>query len=120
MRFTFGRSRYTYAELDAAANRVARLLIARGAGPESIVGLLLPRSEQLLIALLGIVKAGAAYLPLDPDYPSARLLSMLDDSGVSQVLTTTDLCQQLQLDQRVCCVLLDGPLIQTELGIDDC
>ncbi len=114
--FIFGDDRYSYSELDIAANRVARLLLARGIGPESIVGLLLPRSPQLLIALLGIVKAGAAYLPMDPDYPSARLISMLKDSGVAQVLTTSDLCKQLQLSTLAPCMLLDVPDIRQELA----
>jgi nonribosomal peptide synthetase DhbF len=113
--FVFGRSRFSYAELDASANRVARLLVARGIGPESIVGLLLPRSPELLIALLGIVKAGAAYLPMDPDYPPARLLWMLEDSRASQIVTTTDLCQLLQIAEPARYLLIDQPVVQQEL-----
>ena len=111
----FGTSRFSYAELDASANRVARLLVGRGIGPESIVGLLLPRSPELLIALLGIVKTGAAYLPMDPDYPPARLLWMLEDSRASQIVTTTDLCQRLQIAETTRCLLLDQPLVRQEL-----
>ncbi|MGV4982340.1 amino acid adenylation domain-containing protein [Streptomyces sp. NRAIS4] len=70
----------TYAELNARANRLAHLLIARGAGPEKTVALALPRSADLVVALLGVVKSGAAYLPLDPDYPAERLAYMLDDA----------------------------------------
>ena len=105
--FVFGDFRFSYSELDSAANRVARLLIERGVGPESIVGLFLPRSPELLIALLGIVKAGAAYLPMDPDYPPARLLSMLKDSGACQVVTTSDLCGRLRLPETTPCLFMD-------------
>ncbi|GAA3079336.1 hypothetical protein GCM10020000_76250 [Streptomyces olivoverticillatus] len=70
----------TYAELNARANRLAHLLIARGAGPEKTVALALPRSADLVVALLAVVKSGAAYLPLDPDYPAERLAYMLDDA----------------------------------------
>jgi amino acid adenylation domain-containing protein len=111
----FGRSCFSYAELDASANRVARLLVARGIGPESIVGLLLPRSPELLIALLGIVKAGAAYLPLDPDYPPERLRWMLKDSRASQIVTTGDLVERLQIGETAGCVLMDQAAVRREL-----
>ncbi|WP_150114213.1 AMP-binding protein, partial [Polynucleobacter yangtzensis] len=71
----------TYAQLDARANQLARYLISQGIGPEQIVALLLDRSPQMIVALLAILKAGAAYLPLDPDYPAQRLSFMLSDSG---------------------------------------
>src|ERR1700676_2990046 len=70
----------SYAALNARANRLAHLLIAQGAGPEQIVALALPRSAELIVGLLAIVKSGAAYLPLDPDYPADRLAFMLADA----------------------------------------
>ena len=82
----------TYAELDARANRLAWMLIARGIGPEHIVALCLDRSPELVIALLATLKTGAAYLPLDPDYPSERLAFLLGDADPRCILTTTDLC----------------------------
>ncbi len=78
----------TYAELNAAANRLARLLAARGAGPESVVALALPRTPAMVTAVLGVLKAGAAYLFLDPDYPAGRLAFMLGDTR--PVLLVTD------------------------------
>ncbi|WP_330299314.1 amino acid adenylation domain-containing protein [Streptomyces sp. NBC_00503] len=70
----------TYRELDERANRLARALIGRGVTAESLVGLALPRSVDLVVAMLGIMKTGAAYLPIDPRYPSARLGLMLEQA----------------------------------------
>ncbi|MBL1106797.1 amino acid adenylation domain-containing protein, partial [Streptomyces sp. 5-8] len=78
----------TYAELDARANRLAHALIARGAGPERLVAVALPRSAELVVAILAVLKTGAAYVPVDPEYPAARIGYMLDDAR--PVLTVTD------------------------------
>ncbi|MCS0603343.1 amino acid adenylation domain-containing protein, partial [Streptomyces sp. LP11] len=83
-----GGCQLAYAELDERANRIARLLIARGVGPESYVGIALPRTEDLLVALLAVLKAGGAYLPLDLDYPADRLDHMVRDARPVCVLTT--------------------------------
>ncbi|MFE5587408.1 amino acid adenylation domain-containing protein, partial [Kitasatospora sp. NPDC056531] len=77
----------TYAELDARANRLAHALIARGAGPERLVAVALPRSAELVVAILAVLKTGAAYLPVDPEYPAARIGYMLDDAQPVLVLT---------------------------------
>ncbi|MGH3911617.1 MAG: non-ribosomal peptide synthetase, partial [Pseudonocardiaceae bacterium] len=79
----------SYAELNARANRLANYLTEQGAGPERYVALALPRSADLVVALLGVLKAGAAYLPLDPDYPAERIDYMLADA--SPVLTLREL-----------------------------
>ncbi len=76
----------TYAELDAASNRLARLLVERGAGPERVVALVLPRSTYLVTAILAVLKSGAAYLPLDPGYPAERLAFMLEDAAPAVVI----------------------------------
>ncbi len=84
-----GGDRLTYAELDARANRLARELIGHGVGPDVPVGLFLERSLDLVVGLLGVLKAGGAYLPLDPDYPAERLSYMLADAGVAVLLGGT-------------------------------
>src|SRR3982075_3777867 len=85
----------TYAALNARANRLAHLLIAQGAGPEQIVALALPRSAELIVGLLAIVKSGAAYLPLDPDYPADRLAFMLADAKPVCLITSNAIAQRL-------------------------
>ncbi|GHC34167.1 amino acid adenylation domain-containing protein [Streptomyces cinnamoneus] len=79
----------TYAELSARANRLARLLAGRGIGPGAIVALALPRSLDLVTGLLAVAKSGAAYLPMDPDYPADRLAYMLADATPAAVVTDT-------------------------------
>ncbi|MBP2478951.1 amino acid adenylation domain-containing protein/non-ribosomal peptide synthase protein (TIGR01720 family) [Crossiella equi] len=81
----------TYAQLDAQANALARRLVALGAGPERFVGVLLPVSEQLPVTLLAVLKAGAAYLPLDPATPAGRLAFMLADIAPVAVVSTPEL-----------------------------
>ncbi|QWF76787.1 amino acid adenylation domain-containing protein [Amycolatopsis sp. CA-230715] len=78
----------TYAELDARAVRLAGHLVDRGVGAGSIVGLVLPRSADLVVALLAVLKTGAAYLPIDPSYPRDRVSFILGDAGPQVVLTT--------------------------------
>ena len=83
----FGDKRLSFADLNDRSNQCARYLRELGTGPDSIVGVLMERSFEMVTALLGILKAGGAYLPLDPTYPDERLRFMLDDAGVSIVLT---------------------------------
>ncbi|GHJ55581.1 hypothetical protein Nm8I071_48880 [Nonomuraea sp. TT08I-71] len=81
----------SYRQLDEAANRLARVLLRRGVTREDRVGVCLPRTPELVVALLAVLKAGAAYVPLDPAYPPARVAFMAADSGVRLVLTRADL-----------------------------
>ncbi|WP_208630404.1 non-ribosomal peptide synthetase [Amycolatopsis kentuckyensis] len=83
---TCGRERVSYRELDARANRLAHALIARGVGPDQLVALLLPRSVDLVVAVLAVLKAGGAYLPLDPDSPAGHLDHVLGDAKPVLVL----------------------------------
>ncbi|WP_329625052.1 amino acid adenylation domain-containing protein [Streptomyces sp. NBC_01255] len=99
----------TYAELNASANRLARLLAARGVGAEDVVGVALPRSPELVVALLAVMKAGAAYLPLDADHPRDRIAYMLSDAGARTVLTVRDLAGELPASEGVTHLLLDDP-----------
>src|SRR5215471_9136134 len=77
----------TYAQLDARSNRLAHFLQEYGIGPQSLVGLCVERSLEMVVALVGILKAGAAYVPLDPGYPADRIQYVLDDAGVRLLLT---------------------------------
>ncbi len=85
-----------YRELDRRANRLAHQLIARGIGPEDLVALCVERSPELIVAILGVLKAGAAYLPLDPEYPRERLAFMVQDAGARLVLTGESLAPLLE------------------------
>ncbi|MEU0530190.1 amino acid adenylation domain-containing protein [Amycolatopsis tolypomycina] len=82
-----GREQVTYRELEARANRLAHALIARGVGPDRLVALLLPRSVDLVVAILAVLKAGGAYLPLDPECAEGHLTHVLGDAGPSLVIS---------------------------------
>ncbi len=90
-----GGEALTYGELDRRSSRLARLLEERGVGAEAVVGLLTERSAEMVVGALGVLKAGAAYLPLDPDYPADRLRFTLEDSQVGVVLTQEKLVARL-------------------------
>ncbi|MEV5905188.1 amino acid adenylation domain-containing protein, partial [Streptomyces sp. NPDC052127] len=114
----FGERTLTYAELDAAVNRTARLLIERGAGPEQVVALGLPRSLDMVVALFAVLRTGAAYLPLELDHPADRLSLMLADARPLLLLTTRAV--SATLDGDMARVLLDDPDTGNELaGLPD-
>jgi len=85
----------TYAELNARANQLARLLQAKGVGPEVLVGVFAERSFEMVVALLAVLKAGGAYVPLDPSYPKDRLRYMLEDARAPLVLAQPHLANAL-------------------------
>ncbi|WP_067460931.1 non-ribosomal peptide synthetase [Actinomadura macra] len=98
----------TYLDLDERANRLAHYLRDLGAGPESLVGICVERGAEMAVAVLAVLKAGAAYLPLDPEYPADRLALMLNDTDTVLVLTQVPLVEKLRghRGRKVC---LDGP-----------
>ncbi|QMU70593.1 amino acid adenylation domain-containing protein [Streptacidiphilus sp. P02-A3a] len=85
----------TYAEVNARANQLARLLVEHGVGPESLVAVLLERSAELVVTLLAVLKAGGAYVPIDPEYPADRIAYLLDDSQPQVLLTTADCVERV-------------------------
>ncbi|MEV4583294.1 amino acid adenylation domain-containing protein [Nonomuraea jabiensis] len=122
----FGEQSLNYGELDARANRLARHLIGRGVGPETIVAVVLERGVDLLVALLAVVKAGGAYLPVDPSYPSERTAYVIADAGVVCLLTSDDLRSRLPEfgispgdDDGVPVLVLDDPALAAELAVLD-
>jgi amino acid adenylation domain-containing protein len=108
----------TYRELDSKSNQLARYLIAQGTGPDQVVAILLNRSPNMIIAMLGILKAGAAYLPLDPDHPAARLQFMLADSHAQCVITTPAYLASLNAGDTPLPIAidLDHALLRAELS----
>ncbi len=110
-----GGEELTYGELDRRANQLARYLRASGVGPEVRVGICLERSPRLLVGLLGILKAGGVYLPLDPGYPAARLSFMLADAKVPLLVTQARVRDQLPpSDATVVCLDIDADRIARE------
>ncbi|HEV7586849.1 MAG TPA: amino acid adenylation domain-containing protein, partial [Longimicrobium sp.] len=95
---TFEGESVTYAELDARANRLAHHLVVLGAAPGDLVGLCVERSLETVVGIVAILKAGVAYLPLDPAYPDERIAHMLEDSGARIVLTTAELAPRVSGD----------------------
>src|SRR5258708_24988361 len=92
---SYAEARITYADLDARSNRLARYLRARGIGPDVLVGVAIDRSIEMAVAVLAVLKAGGAYAPLDPSYPSTRLAFMLEDTRAPVLLTTSHLVADL-------------------------
>ncbi|MFI6291360.1 amino acid adenylation domain-containing protein [Nonomuraea sp. NPDC050790] len=109
-----GTAELTFAELEAAAARLARLLVSRGVGAESAVALVLPRSELMVVALFAVFAAGAAYVPIDPEYPADRIAYMIEESAPVVVLTTEGLRHLLPAGRDA--VVLDGPEALRELA----
>ncbi|MET7950178.1 amino acid adenylation domain-containing protein [Micromonospora sp. NPDC005324] len=109
----------SYAEMSARANRLARLLVERGAGPETRVALLLPRSVELLVAILAVLKAGAAYLPVDTDHPANRIGYLLTDAEPTLVLATPQTAALAPADALVLDSTTAADFDDTDLLDDD-
>jgi amino acid adenylation domain-containing protein/non-ribosomal peptide synthase protein (TIGR01720 family) len=108
---------WSYAEVNERANRLARLLVSRGAGPERFVALAMPRSADLVVAALAVLKAGAAYLPIDPAYPAERIGLILDDARPELVLVTTGVAGQIPAHEDVARLVLDEPGVVEALAV---
>nr|WP_308427355.1 non-ribosomal peptide synthetase [Microbispora rosea] len=107
----FGETVVSYSELNARANRLARRLIAAGVRPDALVAVAIPRSVELIVAVLAVLKAGGAYLPLDPAYPAERLTHMAQDARPVLLLRTASVTSlSLDVPERV----LDDPSFVAE------
>ncbi|MFO2465905.1 amino acid adenylation domain-containing protein [Pseudomonas sp. 15FMM2] len=103
----FDERRVTFQQLDERANRLAHALIAQGVGPEVRVGIALPRSENLIVALLAVLKAGGAYVPLDVQYPRERLEYLMRDARIALLISDSQLQAQLPVPDGVAVLALD-------------
>lgn len=110
--------RYMYWELCTKANQLANYLVKQGVGPEQLVGLCVERSVEMVIGIMGVLKAGGAYLPLDPEYPKERLAYMIEDSGIQILLSQENLIAELPEHQaKVICLDQDWPEIASESDV---
>ncbi|QUR69997.1 amino acid adenylation domain-containing protein [Mycobacterium spongiae] len=112
---TFQGRSLTYRELDDAANRLAQLLVTRGAGPGQRVALLFSRSPEAIVAMLAVLKSGAAYLPIDPAVPDARIEFVLTDAAPIAAITTAGLADRLD-GHDVPVIDIDDPTVDSHPG----
>jgi len=115
-------AKYTYKEMDEATNRIAAALRQRGVKERDRVALLLPRTSRLILSLFGVLKAGAAYIPCDPDYPADRIKLILEDSEARYIITTADRMDSVPADKAIHVEdLLSGPCdpVGTSITGDD-
>ena len=103
----FAGEHFSYGQIETRANRLAHALIAEGVGPEVRVGVALPRSENMIVALLAVLKAGGAYVPLDATYPRERLSYLMRDSGIALLLSDSSLREVLPLQDNLHVMALD-------------
>ncbi|TAF16276.1 MAG: amino acid adenylation domain-containing protein, partial [Nostocales cyanobacterium] len=95
----YGNEQLTYLELNQKANQLAHYLISLGVQADSLVGISVERSPEMIVGILGILKAGAAYVPLDPEYPQERLITIVEDAQIKLLLTTEKLVNNLPVNQ---------------------
>ena len=101
---TYKSEQVTYEELNERANKLARTLRLRGVKADSIVGLMVERSVEMIVGMLAVLKAGGAYLPIDPNYPDERIGFMLEDSKSLVLITQSDFSDQLEFQGEILCV----------------
>ncbi|MEU8622513.1 amino acid adenylation domain-containing protein [Streptomyces sp. NPDC048623] len=111
-----GDAELSYKELNERANRLARLLVERGAGPESIVAIAVPRSPEMIVAVLAVLKSGAAYLPVDTEYPADRIAYMCEDARPCLVVTTRAAEEAVPASVPMGRIVLDAPATAAELA----
>ncbi len=111
-----GERSWNYREVEEAANRLAHLLVAHGAGPGERVALLASRSGEAVVAILAVLKTGAAYVPIDPAHPDARIAFVLADAKPIAALTTTGLRSRLAGCDELLVLDIDDPAIDSEPG----
>jgi len=113
-----GDERMSYEELEHKSNQLANFLRTKDAGPDSVVAIALERSLEMVVAVYGVLKAGAAYLPLDLAYPPERLRYMLQDSAAQLVITNSRVRTELQLEegQCICLDVESGPIARQPLS----
>ena len=114
-----GATHLTYAELNARANQLAHLLISQGAGPDIPIGIFTERTAELVIGILGILKSGSPYAPIDPEYPSERIAYILEDAAPPVVLTQSSLRHKLPpFEGRIVCLDEDRETIASQPTTD--
>ena len=114
----FEDEQLTYFELNQRANQLAHYLISEGVKPEDKVGIAVERSIDMVVSLLAVLKAGGAFVPLDPSYPQERLVYMIEDSGLSILLSQNELAQQFNQIQGITVTCIDTLSLDYELTTD--
>ena len=108
------KQQLTYRELNEKANQLAHYLQQCGIGNESLVGLYFERSVEMVVSIMGIWKAGAAYVPLDPSYPESRLRYILEDTGIQVLVTNESLEDWIPKEMKIVCLDRDQAMISQE------
>ena len=97
----FENKKLTYSELNEKSNQLANYLRCKNIQPNNIIGIMLPRSLELMIAILGVLKSGACYIPIDPTYPEKRIEYMLENSRAKYLITTNELYNNIDFDNKI-------------------
>ncbi|MEU8893315.1 amino acid adenylation domain-containing protein [Streptomyces sp. NPDC048442] len=113
---SWGEVELSYAELNGRVNRLARLLVGRGAGPESVVAIAVPRSVEMVVAVLAVLKSGAAYLPIDTEYPADRIAYLLEDARPRLLVTTAAAEPGIPAGAGAARIVMDAPKTLAELA----